>query len=72
MIIYTNTKHTENKKIKRKYFAHNAAIIKQEEYGPILLENQPMGTLMEKARIKRIRGRSSMNKVELIQALRRN
>jgi hypothetical protein len=45
---------------------------KQKKNEPDALENQSMKTLIEKAREKYISGRSTMNKVELIQALRRS
>lgn len=44
----------------------------REQAKPYALEEQPLATLRAKARKKHISGRSSMSKVELIQALRRS
>jgi len=52
--------------------AQNAVETKQEMAKPYALEQQPLATLRAKARQKHISGRSTMNKVELIQALRRS
>lgn len=56
----------------RKDSAQNAVETKQEKAKPGALETQPLATLRAKARKKHISGRSSMSKVELIQALRRS
>lgn len=56
----------------RKDSAHNAAETRHEKHEPDALENQSIDKLRKKAREKHIRGRSSMNKVELAQALRRS
>jgi hypothetical protein len=50
----------------------NASDLKQEGLTPSPLEQQPLDTLRALARKKYISGRSSMSKVELIQALRRS
>jgi hypothetical protein len=60
------------KEAARKDSSRNAVATKQEQAEPYALEDQPLKTLKEKARNKHISGRSSMNKVELIQALRRS
>jgi len=56
----------------RKDSAHNAVETKHEKAAPDALEKQTLVTLRAKASQQHIRGRSSMNKVELIQALRRS
>jgi hypothetical protein len=60
------------KEAARKDSAQNAVETKQEKAKPGALETQPLATLRAKARKKHISGRSSMSKVELIQALRRS
>lgn len=60
------------KEAARKDSAQNAAETRYEKSRPDALENLNLKTLREKARNKHISGRSSMNKVELIQALRRS
>lgn len=62
----------QEKEAARKDSAHNAVETRQKKYEPNALEKQSMKVLKEKARDKHINGRSSMNKVELIQALRRH
>jgi hypothetical protein len=52
--------------------AQHAVETKEEKAKPYALEEQPLARLREKARKKHISGRSTMNKVELIQALRRS
>jgi hypothetical protein len=60
------------KEAARKDSAHNAAETRHKKSEPTAYENQPIDKLRAKAREKRISGRSSMNKAELIQALRRS
>lgn len=50
--------------------AQHAAETRQEKSEPNALEKHSLAALRAKARKKHISGRSSMNKVELIQALR--
>lgn len=59
------------KKQARKDSAHKAVETKHEKSSPHSLESQTKATLMTKARNKNISGRSSMNKPDLIAALRR-
>lgn len=54
----------------RKDSAENAAETRSEKAEPIALERQSISVLRSKARKKRINGRSTMNRVELIMALR--
>lgn len=54
----------------RKDSAENAAETRKEKAEPYSLEKQSISALRSKARKKRISGRSNMNKVELIMALR--
>jgi len=56
----------------RRDSAQNAQETKQEKSEPYALEDQPIEMLRAKARLKYISGRSTMNKAELIQALRRS
>lgn len=60
------------KKQARKDSAHNAVTTKKEKSKPNALENWTLVELKEKARKDDIAGRSSMNKADLIQALRRH
>jgi plasmid stabilization system protein ParE len=64
-----NTPEAE-KEAARKESAKNAAETRKEKGEPYSLEKQSISTLRSKARKKRISGRSNMNKVELIMALR--
>ena len=61
----------QEKEAARKDSAHNAAVTREQQAQPNALEHQPLATLRAKARKKHIHGRSTMNKVELINALRR-
>ena len=67
-------KHTseQKKENSRKDSAQKAAETRHEKSAPNALENQPIDQLRKKAREMHIEGRSSMNKAELIQALRRS
>jgi plasmid stabilization system protein ParE len=56
----------------RRDSAHNAAETRHEKSEPRSLENQSLDQLRKKARERRISGRSSMGKAELILALRRS
>jgi hypothetical protein len=56
----------------RRDSARNAVETKHESAMPNSLEHQPLDILRAKARKKHISGRSTMNKEELIQALRRS
>lgn len=60
------------KEAARKDSAQHAVETKQAKLEPNALERQSITVLRAKARKKHISGRSSMNKVELIQALRRS
>lgn len=60
----------KEKKQARQDSAHNAAETRKEKEKPNSLESQTKISLLEKARNKNIAGRSSMNKQELILALR--
>lgn len=60
------------KEAARKDSAHNAVETKKAQAEPDALEKKSIRVLRGKAREKCIDGRSSMNKVELIQALRRS
>lgn len=60
------------KKAARKDSARNAVETKKAKSQPNALENHTLKELKGMAREKNIDGRSSMNKVELIQALRRS
>ena len=66
------TTSEQEKKAARQDSAHRAAETRQEKSDPDALENQPIEQLRKKARALHIDGRSSMNKAELIQALRRS
>jgi len=60
------------KEAARKDSAHNAVETRQKKEGESSpLEEQSIAALRSKARKKHISGRSTMNKIELIQALRR-
>lgn len=65
----TTTPETK-KETARKDSAHRAAETRQAQSEPNALEQQSISALRAKARKKHISGRSSMNKVELIMALR--
>lgn len=58
------------KEAARKDSAENAAVTRQAMAEPNALEEQSISALRSKARKKHITGRSTMNKVELILALR--
>jgi hypothetical protein len=58
------------KEAARKDSAQQAAKTRKEKSEPNALEEQSIDALRAKARKKHISGRSTMNKVELIQALR--
>ena len=62
----------QEKKAARQDSAHRAAETRHEKSTPDALENQPIEQLRKRARALHIDGRSSMNKAELIQALRRS
>ena len=64
------TSETEKTKA-RKDSAHNAVKTKHEKASPNSLESQTKPELLEQARKKNISGRSTMNKQELILALRK-
>ena len=66
-------KHTSSaeKKAARKDSARNAVATKQEQASENSLESRSKEYLLERARALNIAGRSSMNKPELILALRR-
>lgn len=59
------------KKSARKNSAQKAASTRREKEKPDSLESKTKVVLLEQARKKKIQGRSSMNKQELIMALRR-
>lgn len=63
-------KSEEEKAEARKDSAHNAVITKHEKAAPHPLESETKKDLLEKARAKHIPHRSTMNKPELILALR--
>lgn len=68
----SGTKKPEKEKREaRKDSAERAAHTRKNKENPNSLEAQPKTVLMEKAREKKISGRSQMNKEELILALRR-
>lgn len=64
------TTSEREKKAARKDSAQQAAKTRKEKSEPNALEEQPIEALKAKARKKSISGRSTMNKAELIQALR--
>lgn len=64
------TTSERKKEIARKDSAQQAAKTRKEKSEPNALEEQSIDELRAKARKKHISGRSTMNKVELIQALR--
>lgn len=66
------TMSAQEKKAARKDSAKNALATKLAKAEPNALETQTVVQLRAKARQKNISGRSSMNKAELIQALRRH
>lgn len=66
------TMSAQEKKAARKDSAKNAVATKLAKAEPNALETQTVVQLRTKARQKNISGRSSMNKAELIQALRRH
>jgi hypothetical protein len=66
-----STTPESEKKAARKDSAKNAAKTKEAQTDSNALEQQSIDTLRKKAREKHVRGRSSMNKAELILALRR-
>jgi hypothetical protein len=63
-------KPQEDKETARKDSADNAAQSRQVKNSPNALEHQSIASLRAKARKKHISGRSTMNKTELIMALR--
>lgn len=65
----TTTPEAE-KEAARKDSAENASDTRHEQSQPNALEHQSISALRAKARKKRISGRSNMNKVELIMAIR--
>lgn len=66
------TTSAKEKEAARKDSAKNAAETRQAKAEPNALETQTVAQLRTKARKENISGRSSMNKAELIQALRRH
>ena len=65
-------KKSEEKSKARKDSAQKAADTKADKSKPNSLESQTKAELMEQARKKDIHGRSSMNKEDLVLALRRS
>ena len=65
------TTSERDKEAARKDSAYNAAETREQQTQLNALEHQPLATLRAKARKKHIHGRSTMNKVELIHALRK-
>lgn len=64
-------KSAKEKALARSDSAHNAAETRHEKARPDALENHTKTDLLAKARAKNISGRSTMNKQELILALRK-
>ncbi len=65
------TTSEQDKEAARKNSAQNAAKTREQQAQPYALEHQPLARLRAQARKRHIHGRSTMNKVELIHALRR-